>query len=191
MSDDSDEFAEAVRRMLAAEAPVSAVRARIDGHEQGVSRAREAMVDMGLTSLLIPDSSDDEVPRWEVVVRVFDELGRVLEPGTYLSTATNLNPHNGQALTLLGRTGLERKDYPAARSALEWEAHFGEEVQVLGRNDLILDRETAAGEEPRSTLRLGRSSRRKPHRLPRTKSTHDGRNMWSGRHDQAFPHHCL
>ena len=31
----------------------------------------------------------------------------------------NLNPHNAQALTLLGRTGLERKDYPAARSALE------------------------------------------------------------------------
>ena len=41
------------------------------------------------------------------------------QAGTYLGTATNLNPHNAQALTLLGRTGLERKDYPAARSALE------------------------------------------------------------------------
>ena len=38
---------------------------------------------------------------------------------TYLSAATNLRPHNAQALTLLGRTGLERQDYPAARSALE------------------------------------------------------------------------
>ena len=42
-----------------------------------------------------------------------------VQAGTYLGTATNLNPHNAQALTLLGRTGLERKDYPAARSALE------------------------------------------------------------------------
>ena len=41
------------------------------------------------------------------------------QAGTYLSTATNLNPHNAQALTLLGRAGLERQDYPAARSALE------------------------------------------------------------------------
>jgi len=41
------------------------------------------------------------------------------QAGTYLGTATNLNPHNAQALTLLGRTGLERQDYPAARSALE------------------------------------------------------------------------
>jgi len=41
------------------------------------------------------------------------------QAGTYLSTATNLNPHHSQALTLLGRAGLERKDYPAARSALE------------------------------------------------------------------------
>jgi tetratricopeptide (TPR) repeat protein len=41
------------------------------------------------------------------------------QAGSYLSTATNLNPHDGQALTLLGRAGLERQDYPAARSALE------------------------------------------------------------------------
>jgi len=41
------------------------------------------------------------------------------QAGTYLTTATNLNPHNAQALTLLGRAGLERQDYPAARSALE------------------------------------------------------------------------
>ena len=39
--------------------------------------------------------------------------------GSYLATATNLNPHNTQALMLLGRTGLERQDYPGARSALE------------------------------------------------------------------------
>ena len=39
--------------------------------------------------------------------------------GTFLGTATNLDPHNAQALMLLGRTGLERRDYPAARSALE------------------------------------------------------------------------
>jgi tetratricopeptide (TPR) repeat protein len=39
--------------------------------------------------------------------------------GTYLTTATSLNPHSSQALTLLGRTGLARQDYPAARSALE------------------------------------------------------------------------
>jgi tetratricopeptide (TPR) repeat protein len=41
------------------------------------------------------------------------------QAGAYLGTATNLDPHNAQALTLLGRTGLERQDYPAARSALE------------------------------------------------------------------------
>ena len=41
------------------------------------------------------------------------------QAATYLGTATNLNPHNAQAFTLLGRTGLERQDYPAARSALE------------------------------------------------------------------------
>lgn len=39
--------------------------------------------------------------------------------GTFLSTASTLNPNNGQAWTLLGRTQLQRKDYPAARSALE------------------------------------------------------------------------
>ncbi len=38
---------------------------------------------------------------------------------TYLGTAANLNPHNAETLTLLGRTGLEQQDYPAARSALE------------------------------------------------------------------------
>jgi tetratricopeptide (TPR) repeat protein len=42
-----------------------------------------------------------------------------VQAATYLGAATNLNPHNAQALTLLGRTGLERQDYPAARSALE------------------------------------------------------------------------
>jgi len=39
--------------------------------------------------------------------------------GSYLSTATTLNSHNGQAFTLLGRVKLEDHDYPAARSALE------------------------------------------------------------------------
>ena len=39
--------------------------------------------------------------------------------GTFLTTATSLNPHHGQAFTLLGRNGLERQDYPSARSALE------------------------------------------------------------------------
>lgn len=39
--------------------------------------------------------------------------------GTYLTAATTLNPRNVQALTLAGRAGLERQDYPAARSALE------------------------------------------------------------------------
>jgi tetratricopeptide (TPR) repeat protein len=39
--------------------------------------------------------------------------------GAFLSTASTLNPNNGQAWTLLGRTHLQRKDYPAARSALE------------------------------------------------------------------------
>jgi tetratricopeptide (TPR) repeat protein len=37
----------------------------------------------------------------------------------YLTAATVLDPHNGPALTLLGRAGLETRDYPAARSALE------------------------------------------------------------------------
>jgi Flp pilus assembly protein TadD len=32
------------------------------------------------------------------------------QAGTYLATATTLNPHNAQALTLLGRNGLERRD---------------------------------------------------------------------------------
>ena len=41
------------------------------------------------------------------------------QAGSFLSTATTLNPGNGQALTLLGRTHLERRDYSAARSALE------------------------------------------------------------------------
>jgi len=37
----------------------------------------------------------------------------------YLRAATNINPRNAQALTLLGRAGLQEKDYPVARSALE------------------------------------------------------------------------
>jgi tetratricopeptide (TPR) repeat protein len=41
------------------------------------------------------------------------------QASTYLGTSTSINPHNAQALTLLGRAGLERSDYPAARSALE------------------------------------------------------------------------
>jgi len=42
-----------------------------------------------------------------------------VQAGTYLGTAANLTPHNAQTLTLLGRTRLERADYPAAGSALE------------------------------------------------------------------------
>jgi hypothetical protein len=42
-----------------------------------------------------------------------------VQAGTYRGTATSLTPHNAQALTLLGRAGLERQDYPAAKSALE------------------------------------------------------------------------
>ncbi len=38
---------------------------------------------------------------------------------TYLITSTANNPRDPQALTLLGRAGLEIKDYPGARSALE------------------------------------------------------------------------
>ena len=41
------------------------------------------------------------------------------QASNYLGTATNLNPHNAQALTLLGRADLEQKDYPTARTALE------------------------------------------------------------------------
>jgi Tetratricopeptide repeat len=41
------------------------------------------------------------------------------QASTYLGTSTSINPHNAQALTLLGRAGLESSDYPAARSALE------------------------------------------------------------------------
>jgi tetratricopeptide (TPR) repeat protein len=41
------------------------------------------------------------------------------QASTYLGNSTSVNPHNAQALTLLGRAGLERSDYPAARSALE------------------------------------------------------------------------
>src|SRR5579864_4310600 len=36
---------------------------------------------------------------------------------SYLSTAATLNPRNGQALTLLGRTQLERQDYAATLGA--------------------------------------------------------------------------
>ena len=41
------------------------------------------------------------------------------QAGVYLDTAAKLSPHNPQTLALLGRTKLERQDYPAARSALE------------------------------------------------------------------------
>lgn len=41
------------------------------------------------------------------------------QAANYLSTAATLNPRNSQALTLLGRTQLERQDYGAARSVLE------------------------------------------------------------------------
>ena len=37
----------------------------------------------------------------------------------YLLAASNINPRNTQALTLLGRARLQQKDYPAARWALE------------------------------------------------------------------------
>ena len=37
----------------------------------------------------------------------------------YLTTATKIRPHDEQALTLLGRTRLEQKDYPAAQVILE------------------------------------------------------------------------
>src|SRR5215471_5901452 len=39
--------------------------------------------------------------------------------GTFLGTASTLNPNHGPALTLLGRMDLQRKNYPAARSTLE------------------------------------------------------------------------
>ncbi len=38
---------------------------------------------------------------------------------TYLTAATSANVHDPQALTLLGRAGLEENNYPLARSALE------------------------------------------------------------------------
>ena len=38
---------------------------------------------------------------------------------TYLTAATSANVHDAQALTLLGRAGLEESNYPVARSALE------------------------------------------------------------------------
>src|SRR5262249_32289120 len=41
------------------------------------------------------------------------------QAGNYLATEPTLNPSNAQSLTLLGRTGLERVDLPAARAALE------------------------------------------------------------------------
>ena len=42
-----------------------------------------------------------------------------LRAADYLTASTTVNPHNAQALTLLGRAGLEEKNYPIARSALE------------------------------------------------------------------------
>ena len=47
------------------------------------------------------------------------------QAGNYLGLAATLNPGNAQALTLLGRAGLERGDYPAAQSALEQAVHRG------------------------------------------------------------------
>lgn len=50
---------------------------------------------------------------------LYFQKGDFAQAGNYLGTAANLSPHNAQTLTLLGRTGLQREDYPAARSALE------------------------------------------------------------------------
>jgi tetratricopeptide (TPR) repeat protein len=55
----------------------------------------------------------------------------------YLGTATTLNPHDAQALTLLGRAGLERQDYSAARSALE--QAVAADVESWLPHDLLAD----------------------------------------------------
>jgi tetratricopeptide (TPR) repeat protein len=55
----------------------------------------------------------------------------------YLGTATTLNPHDAQALTLLGRAGLERQDYAAARSALE--QAVAADVESWLPHDLLAD----------------------------------------------------
>jgi len=41
------------------------------------------------------------------------------QAGTYLGTAASLSPHSGQTLSLLGRTKLAQRNYPAAQLVLE------------------------------------------------------------------------
>jgi len=55
----------------------------------------------------------------------------------YLRTATTLTPRDVQALTLLGRAGLERQDYAAAKSALE--QAVAADVESWLPHDLLAD----------------------------------------------------
>jgi alkylation response protein AidB-like acyl-CoA dehydrogenase len=100
VSDDGDDLAVALRRMLSAEAPLSSLRNRIDGHESPGGGVHDAISGMGLMALPIPEAGGGLGAGWKVTVRVFEELGRVLEPGGYLSTI-------GLALPALLRGGAE------------------------------------------------------------------------------------
>lgn len=86
MSDEGEELATAVRRMLEAQAPVSKLRDGIDAGTAPASEIRATMADMGLSALPIADENGGQAAGWEITARVFEEFGRVLEPGTYLST---------------------------------------------------------------------------------------------------------
>src|ERR1700692_3600889 len=79
------------------------------------NKLREAEKQLGAAYRSDPSSSDLNFFLGYLYYEKSD-YGRAAD---YLRAATNINPRNTQALTLLGRAGLQQKDYPAARSALE------------------------------------------------------------------------
>ena len=103
--------------------------------------------------------------------------------GGHLVAASNFSPRNAQVLTLLGRVGLEREDYPSARLALE--------------QAILLDSKIGCRMICSRPLTFARASMRKRAMKPRSQSARASRppvrpnGSWSlsselGRHQEAI-----
>jgi alkylation response protein AidB-like acyl-CoA dehydrogenase len=85
VSDVGDELAASLRRMLRERVPLARVRRVIDGDEAAADTWRD-LVDLGLPALAVPGSHGGDDAGWSSLVRVYEELGRALYPGPFLST---------------------------------------------------------------------------------------------------------
>src|SRR5690625_3935381 len=86
LSDELEEFQKSVRDFLEAKGGTKVARQLIRGNTEMFNQTFEGLAELGATAATISDENDGLGLGTEALIPIFEELGRVLLPGTLLET---------------------------------------------------------------------------------------------------------